>query len=243
MTDNNNDDILKELESIVNAAGNNLSLEWEALQCKLLTASKPVTEQHFDRDPKVRAVIATGKLISQEEFEHDDGAEKVGPSLEDYKDLQGTIAGACRMTANVGLKSVSDVNKFLDEKALICSLYEKTNYVSLFIHVKYSKMDVLAMSTPSGVAVLLDKKDKESQFMYLYFDATEEQEAEVERNFHTLPKSVQEMVVNMAEAQIAPPKMKKESPKMWNLLIAALKEADKDMFADEEDEDEDGSMD
>ena len=144
------------------------------------------------------------------------------------------------MTANVGLRSVSDVNKFLDEKALVCSLYEKTNYVSLFIHVKYSKMDVLAMSTPSGVAVLLDKKDKESQFMYLYFDATKVQEAEVERNFHTLPKSVQEMVVNMAEAQIAPPKMKKESPKMWNLLIAALKEADKDMFADEDD---DGSLD
>ena len=240
MTDNNPDDILKELESIVNAAGTDLTREWEDLQCRLLTASKPVTEQHFDRDPKVRAVIATGKLISQEEFEHDDGAEKVGPSLEDYKELQGTVAGACRMTANVGLRSVSDVNKFLDEKALICSLYEKTDYVSLFIHVKYSKMDVLAMSTDSGVAVLLDKKDKESQFMYLYFDATKVQEAEVERNFHTLPKSVQEMVVNMAEAQIAPPKMKKESPKMWNLLIAALKEADKDMFADEDD---DGSLD
>jgi hypothetical protein len=58
-----------------------------------------------------------------------------------------------------------------------------------------------------------------------------------------LPKSVQEMVINMAEAQIAPPKMKKESPKMWNLLVAALNEAGKDLFSDEEDEDEDGSMD
>lgn len=236
----NPDDILKELESIVNAAGTDLTREWEDLQCRLLKESKPVTEQHFERDPKVKAVIATGRLISQDEYEDEDGAEKVGPTLEDYKDLQGTLAGACRMTANVGLRSVSDVNKFLDEKALVCSLYEKTDYVSLFIHVKYSKMDVLAMSTPSGVAVLLDKKDKESQFMYLYFDATKVQEAEVERNFHTLPKSVQEMVVNMAEAQIAPPKMKKESPKMWNLLIAALKEADKDMFADEDD---DGSLD
>ena len=236
----NPDDILKELESIVNAAGTDLTREWEDLQCKLLRESKPVTEQHFERDPQVKAVIATGQLISQDEYEHDDGAEKVGPTLEDYKDLEGTLAGACRMTANVGLRSVSDVNKFLDEKALVCSLYEKTNYVSLFIHVKYSKMDVLAMSTPSGVAVLLDKKDKESQFMYLYFDATKVQEAEVERNFHTLPKSVQEMVVNMAEAQIAPPKMKKESPKMWNLLVAALKEADKDLFADEDD---DGSLD
>lgn len=238
MTDNN--DILKELESIVNAAGTGITREWEDLQCRLLKESKPVTEQHFDRDPKVKAVIATGRLISQDEYEDEDGAEKVGPTLNDYKGLEGTLAGACRMTANVGLRSVSDVNKFLDEKALVCSLYEKTNYVSLFIHVKYSKMDVLAMSTPSGVAVLLDKKDKESQFMYLYFDATKVQEAEVERNFHTLPKSVQEMVVNMAEAQIAPPKMKKESPKMWNLLVAALKEADKDLFADEDD---DGSLD
>ena len=239
----NPDDILKELESIVNAAGTDLTREWEDLQCKLLTASKPVTEQHFERDPQVKAVIATGKLISQEEFEHDDGAEKVGPSLEDYKDLMGTIAGACRMTANVGLRSVSDVNKFLDEKALVCSLYEKTNYISLLVHVKYSKMDVLAMSTDSGVAVLLDKKDKESQFMYLYFDATKEQEAEVERNFKTLPKSVQEMVLNMAEAQLAPPRLKKESPKMWNLLVAALNEAGKDLFSDKEDEDDDGSMD
>lgn len=238
MTDNN--DILKELESIVNAAGTDITREWEDLQCRLLKESKPVTEQQFDRDPKVKAVIATGRLISQDEYEDEDGAEKVGPTLDDYKGLEGTLAGACRMTANVGLRSVSDVNKFLDEKALVCSLYEKTNYVSLFIHVKYSKMDVLAMSTPSGVAVLLDKKDKESQFMYLYFDATKVQEAEVERNFHTLPKSVQEMVVNMAEAQIAPPKMKKESPKMWNLLVAALKEADKDLFADEDD---DGSLD
>ena len=238
MTDNN--DILKELESIVNAAGTDITREWEDLQCRLLKESKPVTEQHFDRDPKVKAVIATGRLISQDEYEDEDGAEKVGPTLDDYKGLEGTLAGACRMTANVGLRSVSDVNKFLDEKALVCSLYEKTNYVSLFIHVKYSKMDVLAMSTPSGVAVLLDKKDKESQFMYLYFDTTKVQEAEVERNFHTLPKSVQEMVVNMAEAQIAPPKMKKESPKMWNLLLEALKEANKDMFADEDD---DGSLD
>jgi hypothetical protein len=236
----NPDDILKELESIVNAAGTDITREWEDLQCRLLKESKPVTEQHFERDPQVKAVIATGRLISQNEYEDEDGAEKVGPTLDDYKGLESTLAGACRMTANVGLRSVSDVNKFLDEKALVCSLYEKTDYVSLFIHVKYSKMDVLAMSTPSGVAVLLDKKDKESQFMYLYFDATKVQEAEVERNFHTLPKSVQEMVVNMAEAQIAPPKMKKESPKMWNLLIAALKEADKDMFADEDD---DGSLD
>jgi hypothetical protein len=99
---------------------------------------------------------------------------------------------------------------------------------------------MLAMSTPSGVAVLLDKKDKESQFMYLYFDTTKVQEAEVERNFNSLPKSVQEIVLNMAEAQIAPPRMKKESPKMWNLLLEALKEANKDMFADEDD---DGSLD
>ena len=236
----NPDDILKELESIVNAAGTDLTREWEDLQCKLLRESKPVTEQHFERDPQVKAVIATGKLISQDEYEHDDGAEKVGPTLEDYKDLQGTLAGACRMTANVGLRSASDVNKFLDEKALICSLYERTNYVSLLVHVKYNKMDMLAMSTPSGVAVLLDKKDKESQFMYLYFDTTKVQEAEVERNFNSLPKSVQEIVLNMAEAQIAPPKMKKESPKMWNLLLEALKEANKDMFADEDD---DGSLD
>jgi hypothetical protein len=144
------------------------------------------------------------------------------------------------MTANVGLRSASDVNKFLDEKALVCSLYERTNYVSLLVHVKYNKMDMLAMSTPSGVAVLLDKKDKESQFMYLYFDTTKVQEAEVERNFNSLPKSVQEIVLNMAEAQIAPPRMKKESPKMWNLLLEALKEANKDMFADEDD---DGSLD
>jgi hypothetical protein len=34
--------------------------------------------------------------------------------------------------------------------------------------------------------------------------------------------------------------MKKESPKMWNLLLEALKEANKDMFADEDD---DGSLD
>jgi hypothetical protein len=30
---------------------------------------------------------------------------------------------------------------------------------------------------------------------------------------------------------------------MWNLLVAALNEAGKDLFSDEEDEDDDGSMD
>lgn len=230
--------LLDELKHIVNGASRDIDKEWQALQIKLLTESRQLTQEVFEQDNNVKALLCVGQLISQEQFEDkDDAVATVGPTKDDYKPFGSESSPHyCRMQPAVGVKSIKSMLHFLHEKSLVCSLYHNTNYVSLLLHAKFDKSEMLAMTAPQGITIILDHKDKGERTFYLSFDADDEDKERTEC-YRALNNNQREMIIDLIEAQVIPRKLKKDQPKMWALMIETLSEAGRDAFGTGEDDD------
>lgn len=215
-------ELLGELESVVNNAFSGIKDEWQELQIRLLHESRQMTDEFLDSHEEVKAMLCVGTIISQSQFEADDDVEQVGPGREEYAGVGSGDPVHARMQPAVGVASAADMYKFLSEKHLVCSLYEATDYVSLFMHAKYKNSSLIAMSTPNGIAVSLERKDEPAHVFYLMFD--DETESKIKSTLGVLSSKQRDLLMHLCEAQVVAPKMKKTQPKIWAMMIEAIKE-------------------
>ena len=223
-------DVLHQLEAIANDAGKVIDDEWRALQIRLMQESRVISQNLFkDQGKDVSAVLCVGYQIDKEQFDADDGVEQIGPKGSEYP-TSGSNSGYARMTPAVGVKLPSEMYKFLSDKTLVCSLYEVTNYVSLFMHVKYKQSELIAMTTPAGIAITLEPKDGEPVQFYLRFEAIDKTIAK--ETLAKLSDKQREVIMELCEAQMIAPELKAKHPKMWDLMIEAIKENGSNAFLD-----------
>lgn len=215
-------ELLGELEGIVNNAFSGIKDEWQELQIRLLQESRQMTDEFLEANEEVKAMLCVGTIISKSQFDADDDVEQVGPGREEYAGVGSGSPVHARMQPAVGVASAADMYKFLSEKHLVCSLYEATDYVSLFMHAKYKNSSLIAMSTPNGIAVSLERKDEPDHVFYLMFD--DETETKIKSTLGILSSKQRDLLMHLCEAQLVAPKMKKTQPKIWAMMIEAIKE-------------------
>jgi hypothetical protein len=226
-------DVLHQLEAIANDAGKVIDDEWKALQMRLMQESRVISQNLFqDQGEAVSAVLCVGYQIDKEQFDADDGVEQIGPKGSEYP-TSGANSGYARMTPAVGVKLPGEMYKFLSDKTLVCSLYEVTNYVSLFMHVKYKQSELIAMTTPAGIAITLEPKNGEAVQFYLKFDIIDKDIAK--ETLAKLSDKQREVIMELCEAQMIAPELKAKHPKMWNLMIEAIKENGSNAFLNGDD--------
>jgi hypothetical protein len=228
-------DILSELEKVVNTAGKGITDDWKALQIRLLQSQRELSQQVFDQDDEVKAVLCVGWRINEEQFNADDNVERVGPAREEYAEIHPD-SGYARMAPAVGVKAPEDMYRFLDDKTLVCSLYEVSNYVSLFMHIKYNKSELIAMSTPAGLAVHLERNGKEPHAFHLLFQ--DEDDDFVQKNMSMLSEKQVSVLKQLCEAQCIAPELKRKHPKMWELMLETIKENGSNPFLESMEGDE-----
>jgi len=221
-------DVLHQLETIANDEGKVIDNEWQALQMRLMQESRVISSNLFsEKGDIVNAVLCVGYQIDKEQFDADDGVEQIGPKSSEYP-ATGPNSGYARMTPAVGVKSATDMYRFLSDKTLVCSLYEVTNYVSLFMHVKYKQSELIAMSTPAGIAIALEPKDGETVEFYIKFEKMDKQRAK--ETLGKLSDKQRAVIMEMCEAQMVAPDIKAQHPKMWAMMIEAIKENGSNAF-------------
>jgi hypothetical protein len=229
--------LMQELKGIVNDAGEHLNDEWKVLQLKLIANSKEMSEKCFEEMPNLKAIVHCGMAISKEKFEEDDGTNFVGPSLKDYHDITGEQSpGHCRMRPVVGIKKTDYVNEFFEDKMRIISMYDKLNYISLMVHVKYKESkEIVIMSQPNGIGFIKYQNGVEISSDYILFDDSHK----------TVTKAVGKklsskqlaLFTDVAEAQVVPARMKELKPGLMELLIASIPEDSQFPWVDEDEED------
>ena len=223
-------DVLHQLESIANDAGKVIEDEWKALQMRLMQESRVISENLFDdKGEEVSAVLCVGYQIDKDQFDADDGVEQIGPKSSEYPTLSPN-SGYARMTPAVGVKLPGEMYKFLSDKTLVCSLYEVTNFVSLFMHVKYKQSELIAMTTPAGIAIALEPKDGDAVQFYLKFDIMDKDLAK--QTLGKLSDKQRAVIMELCEAQMIAPEIKAKHPKMWAMMIEAIKENGSNAFLD-----------
>jgi hypothetical protein len=215
-------DVLGQLESVVNDAFSGIKGEWQELQMRLLQESRQMTDEFLAENEEVKAMLCVGTLISKNQFDSDDGVEVVGPAMADYIGVGSGDPVHARMQPAVGVGSAADMYKFLSDKALVCSLYEATDYVSLFMHAKFKNSSLIAMSTPNGIAVTLERSQKPDHTFYLMFD--DETKQTIKQTIGVLSEKQRDLLMHLCEAQIVAPKFKASQPKIWAVMIEAIKE-------------------
>lgn len=215
-------ELLGELESVVKDAFQGIKSEWQALQIRLLENSRSMTDEFLSEHEEIKAILCVGSVISEEQFNADDGVQLVGPALEEYQGVGSGDAVHARMTPVVGVKTTADMYKFLRDKSLVCSLYEATDYVTLFMHAKFKNSTMLAMSSPNGVAVTVEHNDKPSKTFYLMFD--DEKMERVKQTVGKLNDKQRDLLMELCEAQVIAPQFKKSQPKIWEMMIETIKE-------------------
>jgi len=215
-------DVLGQLESVVNDAFSGIKGEWQELQMRLLQESRQMTDEFLAENTEVKAMLCVGTIISKNQFDSDDGVEVVGPAMADYKGVGCGDPVHARMQPAVGVGSATDMQKFLSDKALVCSLYEATDYVSLFMHAKFKNSSLIAMSTPNGIAVTLERSQKPDHTFYLMFD--DETKQTIKQTIGVLSDKQRDLLMHLCEAQIVAPKFKQSQPKIWAVMIEAIKE-------------------
>lgn len=216
-------DVLGELESVVKDAFSGIKSEWQELQMRLLRESRQMTDEFLAENTEVKAMLCVGTIISEGQFsDPDDGIEVVGPTLSEYIGVGSGEPVHARMSPAVGVKSAGDMYKFLSDKALVCSLYEATSYVSLFMHAKFKNSSLIAMSSPNGIAVTLESNDKPEHSFYLMFD--DETKQTIKQTIGVLSEKQRDLLMHLCEAQIVAPKFKASQPKIWAMMIEAIKE-------------------
>lgn len=229
-------DLLGELEGIVNGAFSGIKDEWQELQIRLMQQSRQMTDEFLESNEQVKAMLCVGTIISKEQFDSDDGVEVVGPNGAEYIGIGSGSPVHARMQPAVGVASAGDMYRFLTEKHLVCSLYEATDYVSLLMHAKYKNSTLVAMSSPNGIAVSLERKDEPDYVFYLMFD--EEVESKIKHHLGVLSSKQRDLLMHLCEAQVVAPKMKKTQPKIWAMMIEAIKEYQPNEFLDPTEGDE-----
>ena len=232
------EDILKELEQIVEAAGKDLDDEYNQSQVELLIASdKRLRETIFSDNDELVAVLCVGTILSDEEWEESGGdfaPNTVGPSYDIMKEISSDLSRA-GMQPVWGLKTVDQVEAFFEEKTLTCVLYEQTDYISLLLRVVLNpKTTVTYMTTPNGIAILRDKKDNPLETWYVPFTNKGQDAAQVINDLLTNRHSF--FAQEMCNAQIMPAKTKKEFPKLWEGLMELAKSRHTDLFNDDDTE-------
>ena len=215
-------ELLGELESVVKDAFQGIKSEWQALQIRLLENSRHMTDEFLSEHEEIKAILCVGSVISEEQFNADDGVQLVGPVLEEYQGVGSGEAVHARMTPVVGVKTTADMYKFLRDKSLVCSLYEATDYVTLFMHAKFKNSSLIAMSSPNGIAVTLERTDKPEHSFYLMFD--DETKQTIKQTIGVLSEKQRDLLMHLCEAQIVAPKFKASQPKIWAMMIEAIKE-------------------
>jgi hypothetical protein len=225
-------DILNELEKVVNEAGKGITDAWKDLQVRLLQSSRALSEQIFDHEKEVKAVLCVGYRISEGQYDEDDNVERVGPAKEEYAEIHPD-SGYARMAPAVGVKTSADMMRFLEDKTLVCSLYEVSNYVSLFMHIKYNKSEMIAMTTPAGLAVHLERPNQEPYAFHLMFQ--NEDDDLVKKHMGVLSEKQVSVLKELCEAQCIAPELKRKHPKMWELMLETIKENGSNPFLEGKD--------
>jgi hypothetical protein len=216
-------DVLGQLESVVNDAFSGIKGEWQELQMRLMRESRQMTDEFLAENTEVKAMLCVGTIISEGQFsDPDDGIQTVGPAMADYIGVGSGDPVHARMQPAVGVGSAADMYKFLSDKALVCSLYEATDYVSLFMHAKFKNSSLIAMSTPNGIAVTLERSQKPDHTFYLMFD--DETKQTIKQTIGVLSEKQRDLLMHLCEAQIVAPKFKASQPKIWAVMIEAIKE-------------------
>ena len=216
-------DVLGELESVIKDAFSGIKGEWQELQMRLLRESRQMTDEFLAENTEVKAMLCVGTIISEGQFsDPDDGIQVVGPDISEYQGVGSGDPVHARMSPAVGVGSAGDMYKFLSDKSLVCSLYEATDYVTLFMHAKFKNSALIAMSSPNGIAVTLERKDKPDHSFYLMFD--DETKETIKGTIGTLSDKQRDLLMELCEAQIVAPQFKKSQPKIWEMMIEAIKE-------------------
>ena len=209
------DELMKELKAITNAEGNKISDEWAQLQLKLLRESIPLANEMM-ASTNVKAVLCVGQQITHEQFDADDHIESVGPNLEAYSGIGGGEALACRMKGAMGTKTADHMLEFLQNKELLLSLHNASNYISLLMCVQMKKSFFSAMTTTGGVAISISHTDGAvDQEFYLPFSDDKDDEKLYRKAFDALTVKQRKMITGLAEAQQMPPKLKQEMPDIY----------------------------
>jgi hypothetical protein len=216
-------DVLGELESVIKDAFSGIKGEWQELQMRLLRESRQMTDEFLAENTEVKAMLCVGTIISEGQFsDPDDGIQVVGPDISEYQGVGSGDPVHARMSPAVGVGSAGDMYKFLSDKSLVCSLYEATDYVTLFMHAKFKNSALIAMSSPNGIAVTLERKDKPDHSFYLMFD--DETKETIKGTIGTLSDKQKHLLMELCEAQIVAPQFKKTQPKIWDMMIETIKE-------------------
>ncbi len=216
-------DVLGELENVVKDAFSGIKSEWQELQMRLLRESRQMTDEFLAENTEVKAMLCVGTIISEAQFsDPDDDTQVVGPAMAEYIGVGSGDPVHARMQPAVGVHSAADMFKFLSDKALVCSLYEATDYVSLFMHAKFKNSSLIAMSSPNGIAVTLERNDKPDHSFYLMFD--DETKETIKQTIGVLSQKQSDLLMHLCEAQIVAPKFKESQPKIWAMMIEAIKE-------------------
>ena len=226
------DELMKELKAITNAEGNKISDEWAQLQLKLLRESIPLANEMM-ASTNVKAVLCVGQQITHEQFDADDHIESVGPNLEAYSGIGGGEALACRMKGAMGTKTADHMLEFLENKELLLSLHNASNYISLLMCVQMKKSFFSAMTTTGGVAISISHADGAvDQEFYLPFSDDKDDEKLYRKAFDALTVKQRKMITGLAEAQQMPPKLKQEMPDIYEKMMFVIKQIGHDHFAD-----------
>ena len=228
------DELMKELKAITDAEGNKISDEWSKLQLDLLRQSIPLANEMM-ASTNVKAVLCVGQRITHEQFDADDHIEQVGPNMEAYSGVGGGEAVACRMKGAMGTKTADHMLEFLENKELLLSLHNASNYMSLLMCVQMKKSFFSAMTTPGGIAISISHADGDvDQEFYLPF--TDDDNADYEKLYRkaydALTLKQRKMITGLAEAQQMPPKLKEEMPEIYEKMMYVIKQIGHDHFAD-----------
>ena len=226
------DELMKELKAITDAEGSKISGEWAKLQLDLLRQSIPLANEMM-ASTNVKAVLCVGQQITHEQFDADDHIEQVGPNLEAYSGIGGGEAVACRMKGAMGTKTADHMLEFLENKELLLSLHNASNYMSLLMCVQMKKSFFSAMTTPGGVAITISHTDGAvDQEFYLPFSDDMEDEKLYRKAYDALTVKQRKMITGLAEAQQMPPKLKQEMPEIYEKMMYVIKSIGHDHFAD-----------
>lgn len=228
------DELMKELKSIADGEGTKISEEWSGLQLTLLRESIPLASEMFEREPRSKAIICVGQRISVDEFDKDDGIDKVGPNAEAYNGIGGGEAVACRMRPAMGAPSADKILEFFDSKELVMSLHNATDYISVLMCVKMKTAFFAAMTTQAGIAVSISHADGDvDQEFYVAFD---EKDSGKEALYKALTPKQRRLVTGMVEAQIMPNHLKQLSPEGYQTVMKLIQLNGHDHFAEDADD-------
>lgn len=89
------------------------------------------------------------------------------------------------------------------------------------------------MTTPAGIAITLEPKNGEAVQFYLKFDIIDKDIAK--ETLAKLSDKQREVIMELCEAQMIAPELKAKHPKMWNLMIEAIKENGSNAFLNGDD--------